>query len=169
MAGRQSVFNQQNRSAPSPGLSAHSSYHPHGYGVSEGLKRARRPFAVRNLIMGSILAGTATGLYFYSIYKVSDRVRRHFSPVCSVNPKYRSSKTTLAISEYPLNTYRLLSAPRAALRAPPPPVSMPRLRHRRPASELYDAAIGSALSRTVHQIQPTKPLLLTAWIGLSAG
>ena len=59
------------RSTIPPGISTHSSYHPKGYGVSEGLKRARRPFAVRNAITGSAILGFCTAVYFYSISKVS--------------------------------------------------------------------------------------------------
>jgi len=70
---RQSVFDQHQKK-PQRGLSAHSSYHPGGYGVSEGLKRARRPFVVRNILVGGTLTVTAINLYLYSIYKVSLKI-----------------------------------------------------------------------------------------------
>lgn len=72
-SNRQSVFDQHQKK-PQQGLSAHSSYHPGGYGVSEGLKRARRPFVVRNVLVGGTLVVTAVNLYLYSIYKVGNRV-----------------------------------------------------------------------------------------------
>ncbi|PWN89270.1 hypothetical protein FA10DRAFT_231820 [Acaromyces ingoldii] len=53
-----------------PPRSTHASYHPGGYGVSEGLKRARRPFAVRNAVTGSAIMAFAVGVYWYSISKV---------------------------------------------------------------------------------------------------
>lgn len=52
------------------GTSTHASYHPGGYGVSEGLKRARRPYLVRNIATGSVIAAFATSVYLYSINKV---------------------------------------------------------------------------------------------------
>ncbi|KAJ9475914.1 Cytochrome c oxidase assembly factor 3 [Pseudozyma hubeiensis] len=53
-----------------PPRSTHATYHPDGYGISEGLKRARKPYRVRNLITGSLIMGFATSVYFYSISKV---------------------------------------------------------------------------------------------------
>ncbi|KDN37372.1 hypothetical protein K437DRAFT_229229, partial [Tilletiaria anomala UBC 951] len=50
--------------------STHETYHPNGYGVSEGLKRARRPFFARNAITGLAIVGFAGGVYYYSISKV---------------------------------------------------------------------------------------------------
>lgn len=47
-----------------------SSYHPKGYGVSEGLARARRPFRTRNAITGSIITLFAFSVYSYSISAV---------------------------------------------------------------------------------------------------
>lgn len=57
------------RSTVSP-RSTHASYHPGGYGVSEGLKRARRPFLVKNALTGGAIMAFCTGVYFYSISKV---------------------------------------------------------------------------------------------------
>lgn len=54
-----------------PPTSTHQSYHPGGYGVSEGLKRARRPFIVRNIVTGGAIAAFAVSVYWYSISKVS--------------------------------------------------------------------------------------------------
>jgi len=50
---------------------AKQSYYPRGgSGVSEGLKRARAPFLVRNLVTGTIVGSFALGVYFYSISAV---------------------------------------------------------------------------------------------------
>jgi len=57
-------------------FSTHSTYHPGGYGVSEGLKRARRPFAVRNALTGAAILGFCTTVYFYSISKVGTNYSR---------------------------------------------------------------------------------------------
>lgn len=53
-----------------PPRSTHETYHPGGYGVSEGLKRARKPFLVRNAATGGAIAAFAVGVYYYSISKV---------------------------------------------------------------------------------------------------
>lgn len=53
-----------------PPRSTHASYHPGGYGISEGLKRARKPYRFRNILTGSLIMGFATSVYFYSISKV---------------------------------------------------------------------------------------------------
>ncbi|EPQ30583.1 uncharacterized protein PFL1_02107 [Pseudozyma flocculosa PF-1] len=53
-----------------PPRSTHATYHPKGYGVSEGLKRARRPYLVKNIVTGSLIMGFAVGVYLYSISKV---------------------------------------------------------------------------------------------------
>lgn len=53
-----------------PPRSTHASYHPKGYGVSEGLKRARKPYRMRNAVTGVIIMGFAASVYFYSISKV---------------------------------------------------------------------------------------------------
>jgi len=50
---------------------ARQTYHPGGYGVSEGLKRARRPFRTRNFVTGSLIFGFAASVYFYSIRAVA--------------------------------------------------------------------------------------------------
>ncbi|GAA6004884.1 uncharacterized protein JCM10292_002545 [Rhodotorula paludigena] len=50
---------------------ARATYHPGGYGVSEGLKRARRPFFTRNLITGSLISAFALSVYLYSIRAVA--------------------------------------------------------------------------------------------------
>lgn len=47
-----------------------ASYHPKGYGVSQGLARARRPFRTRNAITGSLIALFAFSVYSYSISAV---------------------------------------------------------------------------------------------------
>ncbi|SPO31612.1 uncharacterized protein UTRI_06359_B [Ustilago trichophora] len=53
-----------------PPRSTHATYHPGGYGISEGLKRARKPYRFRNILTGSLIMGFATSVYFYSISKV---------------------------------------------------------------------------------------------------
>ncbi|KAN0064917.1 hypothetical protein ACQY0O_001974 [Thecaphora frezii] len=53
-----------------PPRSTHATYHPKGYGVSEGLKRARRPYLFKNAVTGSLIMGFVVGVYFYSISKV---------------------------------------------------------------------------------------------------
>ncbi|GAA5885267.1 hypothetical protein JCM6882_009548 [Rhodosporidiobolus microsporus] len=50
---------------------AKASYHPGGYGVSEGLKRARKPFFTRNLITGGAISAFAIWVYLYSIRAVA--------------------------------------------------------------------------------------------------
>ncbi|GAA6061839.1 hypothetical protein JCM10212_000756 [Sporobolomyces blumeae] len=50
---------------------AKQSYHPRGYGVSEGLKRARRPFRTRNAVVGLALSGFMFSVYLYSIRAVA--------------------------------------------------------------------------------------------------
>ncbi|GAA5848464.1 hypothetical protein JCM8547_004522 [Rhodosporidiobolus lusitaniae] len=50
---------------------AKATYHPGGYGVSEGLKRARRPFRTANFITGSLITGFALSVYLYSIRAVA--------------------------------------------------------------------------------------------------
>jgi cytochrome c oxidase assembly factor 3 len=50
---------------------AKATYHPGGYGVSEGLKRARAPFFTANLITGSLITAFAASVYFYSIRAVA--------------------------------------------------------------------------------------------------
>ncbi|SOV09511.1 uncharacterized protein UDID_08569 [Ustilago sp. UG-2017a] len=53
-----------------PPRSTHATYHPGGYGISEGLKRARKPYRFRNILTGSLIMGFATSVYFYSISRV---------------------------------------------------------------------------------------------------
>lgn len=50
---------------------ARATYHPGGYGVSEGLKRARRPFRTRNFVTGGLITAFAFSVYFYSIRAVA--------------------------------------------------------------------------------------------------
>ncbi|KAJ9118560.1 hypothetical protein QFC22_003780 [Naganishia vaughanmartiniae] len=49
---------------------AQASYHPAGYGMSQSLKRARKPFLTRNLLTGGIIASFAFGTFWYSIAAV---------------------------------------------------------------------------------------------------
>ena len=91
---QQSVFDQYQKK-PQRGLSAHSTYHPGGYGVSEGLKRARRPFVVRNVLVGGTLAVTAVNLYLYSIYKVSSLSTKQNSSSCKQGINNNNSSNLL--------------------------------------------------------------------------
>lgn len=50
---------------------AQASYRPRGYGMSEGFRRARQPYLVRNLLLIALMSGMVTGVYFYSIIAVS--------------------------------------------------------------------------------------------------
>lgn len=47
-----------------------ATYHPKGYGVSEGLARARKPFRLGNAITGLVITGFAFSVYIYSIRAV---------------------------------------------------------------------------------------------------
>ncbi|CAD6960046.1 unnamed protein product [Tilletia caries] len=60
----------QAQQSTTPPRSTHASYHPGGYGVSEGLKRARRPYFWKNAATGGAILGFATAVYYYSISKV---------------------------------------------------------------------------------------------------
>lgn len=68
-AGNGAEYSSATRSTVPP-RSTHATYHPNGYGISEGLKRARKPYRLRNLVTGSLIMGFATSVYFYSISKV---------------------------------------------------------------------------------------------------
>ncbi|GAA5863741.1 hypothetical protein JCM5296_006990 [Sporobolomyces johnsonii] len=50
---------------------ARQTYHPRGYGVSEGLKRARAPFRTKNALVGLSIATFAFSVYLYSIRAVA--------------------------------------------------------------------------------------------------
>jgi len=67
--GRGDPYGAATRSTVPP-RSTHETYHPGGYGISEGLKRARKPYRFRNLVTGTLIMGFATSVYFYSISKV---------------------------------------------------------------------------------------------------
>ncbi|KEP53051.1 coiled-coil protein [Rhizoctonia solani 123E] len=49
---------------------ASASYRPNGYGMSPALKKARRPFVIRNAITGTAIAAFAVGVWAYSISAV---------------------------------------------------------------------------------------------------
>ncbi|KAL8290479.1 hypothetical protein RQP46_002737 [Phenoliferia psychrophenolica] len=49
---------------------AQASYHPKGYGVSEGLARARRPFRTGNILIFGTLGAFVFSVYTYSIRAV---------------------------------------------------------------------------------------------------
>jgi cytochrome c oxidase assembly factor 3 len=68
-SGADTSYGSATRSTVPP-RSTHATYHPGGYGISEGLKRARKPYRFRNILTGSLIMGFATSVYFYSISKV---------------------------------------------------------------------------------------------------
>ncbi|GAK67399.1 uncharacterized protein PAN0_018c5626 [Moesziomyces antarcticus] len=68
-SGTDAAYGSATRSTVPP-RSTHATYHPGGYGISEGLKRARKPYRFRNILTGSLIMGFATSVYFYSISKV---------------------------------------------------------------------------------------------------
>lgn len=68
-SGSNASYGSATRSTVPP-RSTHATYHPDGYGISEGLKRARKPYRMRNILTGSLIMGFATSVYFYSISKV---------------------------------------------------------------------------------------------------
>lgn len=53
-----------------PPILSHNTYHPKGYGVSEGLRRAREPYVFRNSLIGMSLLGFVGSVYWWSIQKV---------------------------------------------------------------------------------------------------
>ncbi|KIM21942.1 hypothetical protein M408DRAFT_333154 [Serendipita vermifera MAFF 305830] len=53
---------------------AMASYRPKGYGISPGLRRARRPFILVNLLTGSLISLFAVGVWAYSIRAVRQDV-----------------------------------------------------------------------------------------------
>ncbi|KAE8224798.1 hypothetical protein CF319_g2375 [Tilletia indica] len=78
-----------------PPRSTHESYHPGGYGVSEGLKRARRPYFWKNTLTGGLILGFATGVYYYSISKVK---QDDFSDLANLTAASTSSNTSASAS-----------------------------------------------------------------------
>lgn len=106
-----------------PPRSTHATYHPGGYGISEGLKRARKPYQLKNILTGSLIMGFATSVYFYSISKVRILMLLHntrhglrtdssfplwSAMVISCDVDHRSSKTIFQISP---RSGRLVLAP----------------------------------------------------------
>lgn len=71
--GPDASFGSATRSTVPP-RSTHATYHPGGYGISQGLKRARKPYRVRNILTGSLIVAFATSVYFYSISKVGSAI-----------------------------------------------------------------------------------------------
>ncbi|KZP00133.1 hypothetical protein CALVIDRAFT_595541 [Calocera viscosa TUFC12733] len=49
---------------------AMDSYRPHGYGMSNALRRARRPYLMRNTLVGTAISVFAVSVYLYSIRAV---------------------------------------------------------------------------------------------------
>ncbi|KAG8786221.1 hypothetical protein FRB91_005880 [Serendipita sp. 411] len=50
---------------------AMASYRPKGYGISPGLRRARRPFLFSNIVYGAVISLFVFGTWAYSIRAVS--------------------------------------------------------------------------------------------------
>ncbi|GAA5905076.1 uncharacterized protein JCM6883_004958 [Sporobolomyces salmoneus] len=73
---------------------AKQSYHPKGYGVSEGLKRARAPFRTRNAIVGLGLSGFMFSVYLYSIRAVAQDDFADLQP-----PTEEQRRNTISIEE----------------------------------------------------------------------
>ncbi|TKY87499.1 hypothetical protein EX895_003513 [Sporisorium graminicola] len=87
--GSQASYGSATRSTVPP-RSTHATYHPGGYGISEGLKRARKPYRVRNILTGSLIMGFATSVYFYSISKVK---QDDFSDLAEIRAPSASEST----------------------------------------------------------------------------
>ena len=104
-----------------PPRATHETYHPDGYGTSEGLKRARKPFAARNAVTGGAILAFAVGVYYYSISKVSKPPHPFLYKTLSDNlpltPSIRSSKTT-SPTWVPVPTTKHTAPPRTSNQAP---------------------------------------------------
>lgn len=87
--GSQASYGSATRSTVPP-RSTHATYYPGGYGISEGLKRARKPYRVRNILTGSLIMGFATSVYFYSISKVK---QDDFSDLAEIRAPAASEST----------------------------------------------------------------------------
>lgn len=55
---------------PNSTRAAQATYHPGGYGVSQGMRRARQRYNVSNFFMVTALFGVIGGIYAYSILAV---------------------------------------------------------------------------------------------------
>lgn len=55
---------------PKSARAAQATYHPGGYGVSQGMRRARQRYNVSNFFMIAALFGAVGGIYAYSILAV---------------------------------------------------------------------------------------------------
>ncbi|CBQ71307.1 conserved hypothetical protein [Sporisorium reilianum SRZ2] len=87
--GSRASYGSATRSTVPP-RSTHATYHPGGYGISEGLKRARKPYQLRNILTGSLIMGFATSVYFYSISKVK---QDDFSDLAEIRAPAASEST----------------------------------------------------------------------------
>lgn len=146
-SGTDAAYGSATRSTVPP-RSTHATYHPGGYGISEGLKRARKPYRFRNILTGSLIMGFATSVYFYSISKVRHlrravcraRTRSAFGTTLTIpmsrfafssctSWRHRSSKTTFPTSP----TSGLLALRPTLLPHPSPPsrITSTRSRHSR--------------------------------------
>lgn len=113
--GPDASFGSATRSTVPP-RSTHATYHPGGYGISQGLKRARKPYRVRNILTGSLIVAFATSVYFYSISKVGSAIPL-LIPMTRLLTLYQSS--TLLISR--LNRSNKMTSP-----------TLPRSEHQQP-------------------------------------
>ncbi|KAL1409645.1 hypothetical protein Q8F55_003641 [Vanrija albida] len=62
---------------------ADASYHPHGFDESASLRRARRPYIIRNVLTGGAIVAFIVGVYAYSISAVK---QDDFSDVVDLLP-----------------------------------------------------------------------------------
>jgi len=71
-------------------------YHPKGYGMSPSLQRARRPYFLRNALLGTTLFGFTLAVYFYSISAVQ---QDDFSDVEDLLPPLAERAQILSIED----------------------------------------------------------------------
>ncbi|CAD6575801.1 MAG: hypothetical protein TREMPRED_001496 [Tremellales sp. Tagirdzhanova-0007] len=79
-------------------------YHPRGYGMSQSLLRARRPFFFRNALVGTTVALFVAGVYTYSISAVQ---QDDFSDVEDLLPPLEERSKLRSIEDDARETSRL--------------------------------------------------------------
>ncbi|BGO97625.1 hypothetical protein NBRC10513v2_001619 [Rhodotorula toruloides] len=122
---------------------ARATYHPKGYGVSEGLKRARRPFRTRNMITGGLISAFAFSVYMYSIRAVAqDDFADLAEPVSEdTRRNLRSIEEEKRYSEA-LVADRLAPQPGIAAEAPQPTAAAAPVPGRRSILQMVQGAFG---------------------------
>jgi cytochrome c oxidase assembly factor 3 len=98
---------------------AKQSYHPKGYGVSEGLKRARAPFRTRNAIVGLGLSGFMFSVYLYSIRAVA---QDDFADLQPPTEEQRRNRESLKASQFEMPS---LPSPSSLSQASSPDALLP--------------------------------------------